>query len=122
MPDHPVLAVRFESGELFVTKQTGRKRETLYRAGEDIRNRWLDFRFHVRFSRSQNGRIKAWRGDVPLLDYQGVTAYPKSGGYGGKGLFYFKAGLYRDRMAQPMTIYFDEYRMQALPISSLRSP
>ena len=47
-----------------------------------------------------------------VVDYQGVTAYPASGGYVERGLFYFKMGLYRDRWPEPMTIYFDEYRKQ----------
>jgi hypothetical protein len=29
-------------------------------------------------------------------------------------MFYFKVGLYRDRMPAPMTIYVDEYRKEQL--------
>ena len=114
-PGHPTLAIRYESGELFITKQAAARREVLYRAGDDIRNRWLDFRFRIRFSRTQNGRIKGWLGDRMIVDHKGRTAYPRAGGYTGRAVFYFKVGLYRDRMSEPMTLYVDEYRRQRLP-------
>lgn len=113
-PDNPTLAIRYEAGELFITHQVTAENEVLYRTRDDIRNRWLDFKFQIRFSRSQSGRIKAWLGDTLIIDYKGVSAYPVSGGYDERGLFYFKMGLYRDRMPEPMTIYFDEYRKQRL--------
>lgn len=115
-PDGPMLAIRYEAGELFITKQVTAEKEVLYRTREDIRNRWLDFRFQIRFSRSQSGRIKAWLGDSMIIDYKGVTAYPVSGGYVEDGLFYLKMGLYRDRSPEPMTIYLDEYRKQPLAV------
>ena len=46
--------------------------------------------------------------------YAGATAYAETSGYRKNGVFYFKMGLYRDRMAQPMTAYFDEYRKRLL--------
>jgi hypothetical protein len=49
-----------------------------------------------------------------IVDKKGQTAYPPSGGYQSPGAFYFKIGLYRDRMALPMTIYLDEYGKQPL--------
>jgi hypothetical protein len=113
-PDNPILAVRYESGELFITKQVAAEREVLYRTRDDIRNRWLDFKFQIRFSRNQNGRIRAWLGNASVIDYKGVTAYPESGGYAARGLFYFKVGLYRDRVSEPMTIYVDEYQKNPL--------
>jgi hypothetical protein len=113
-PDNPTLAIRYEGGELFIAKQITARKEILYRARTDVRNRWLDFRVRIRFSRNQSGRIKAWLGDAMVIDHEGATAYPKSGGYEGRGQFYFKVGLYRDRMAEPMTLYVDEYRKERL--------
>ena len=115
-PDNPVIALRHENGELSITRQSTAGKEVLYRTKEDIRNRWLDFIFRVRFSRSQNGRIKAWCGDTVVVDYQGTTAYPASGGYTAPALFYFQMDLYRDRMPVPMTMYFGEYRKERLPV------
>jgi hypothetical protein len=111
-PDNPTLAIRYERGELFITHQTGAERRELYRTVKDVRNRWLDFRFEITFSRAARGIIRAWLGDEAIVDYGGVNAYPEGGGYNDR--FYFKWGLYRDRMATPMTIYLDEYDKQTL--------
>jgi Polysaccharide lyase len=113
-PDNPVLAIRYEAGELFIAKQVGEKKQILYRT-RDVQNRWLDFRFEIRFSRGDRGRIRAWLGDSMIIDHKGASAYPQEGWYSGRGLFYFKVGLYRDRMAEPMTLYVDEYRKEPLP-------
>ena len=61
--------------------------------------------------------MKAWLNDKQMVDYTGVNAYPenKQTGYAHPGQFYFKMGLYRDLMAEPMTIYIDEYRKKELP-------
>ncbi len=114
-PDNPTLAIRYQAGELFITNQITSENVILYRTRDDIRNRWLDFRFQIRFSRNQSGRIKAWLGDTLIIDYKGVNAYPEAGGYAGRGRFYFKVGLYRDRVSEPMNIYVDEYRKEPLP-------
>ena len=46
-----------------------------------------------------------------IVNYLGVTSYNESNGYPAKNnRYYFKMGLYRDRMPEPMTIYIDEYR------------
>lgn len=52
-----------------------------------------------------------------IVDYTGVNAYPeeKQTGFTHPGWFYFKMGLYRDLMDEPMTIYLDEYRKRGLP-------
>lgn len=107
-PDNPTLAIRYQDGVLFITHQTGTERQTLYRTDADIRQRWLDFRFRLRFSHAPTGLVRAWLGDELIVDAPGVNAYPVSGGYG--DTFYFKAGLYRDRMEAPMTVFFDEFR------------
>lgn len=113
-PDNPVIALRFVSGELCVTLQTGPERRTLYRLSEDVLNKWMDFKFQIRFSRNQNGIINASLNNKTIIDYKGVTAYTENYGYPYPGKFYFKMGLYRDRMVQPMTIYFDDYQKQQL--------
>ena len=42
----------------------------------------------------------------PVASYSGPLADGD-----GKNAFYHKIGLYRDRLKQPMTIYFDNYAM-----------
>jgi hypothetical protein len=115
--DSPVLAIRYMSGVLSITQDIGKKQMVLWQEKNEFRNRWLDFKFQVRFSTGRDGRIKAWLSDRQLLNYTGVTANAEneSTGYRSPGRFYFKMGLYRNVMAEPMTVYLDEYRKTSLP-------
>jgi Polysaccharide lyase len=116
--DSPVLAVRYIDGVLRITQSFGRSEKTvLYEEKRDLRGHWLDLRFQARFTPQSNGRIKAWLDNKQVVDYTGVTANPESAatGYPAPGFFYFKMGLYRDVMPQPMTLYLDEYRKRQLP-------
>ena len=119
--DSPVLAVRYISSVLKITQNIGKHQTILYQEQGEFRNRWLDFKFQVRFSTNENGRIKAWLGDKLVFDYTGATANPEnaSTGYPSPSRFYFKMGLYRNVMPEPMTIYIDEYRKKQLPQNGL---
>jgi hypothetical protein len=114
--DSPVLAVRYIGGALRITQDLAHKQTVLYEEKTDLRNRWLDLRFQVRFSASANGRIKAWLDGKEVVDFHGVTANTEdpSTGYSSPSHFFFKMGLYRNVMSQPMTIYLDEYRKRQL--------
>ena len=109
-PDNPVLAIRYEGGILFVTRKNDAGQVTMYRSQGEMRGRWLDFRFVNRFSQGDDGAINGWMNGQPLVQYRGVTAYRAARGYPAHGLFYFKMGLYRDLMKEPMTIYLDDFR------------
>jgi len=115
--DSPVVALRYTSGVLQITHQIGRHRAALFQTGEDLRGKWTDFRFQIRFTTHEDGLLRAWLNGLPVVDYRGMTAYPESAvtGYANPSIFYFKMGLYRDVMAEPMTIYIDEYRKTELP-------
>ncbi|MGD0016393.1 MAG: polysaccharide lyase [Verrucomicrobiia bacterium] len=117
----PVLAIRYISGVLKITQNIGKNQTTLYKEKGEFRNRWLDFKFQIRFSTNENGRIRAWLGDKQIVDYKGPTAYPENDqtGYASPSRFYFKMGLYRNLMPEPMTIYIDEYRKKQLPPNDL---
>jgi hypothetical protein len=47
--------------------------------------------------------------DKVIAEYVWPTAYSEDLGYPTDRRFYFKMGLYRDDIAQPMAIFFDEY-------------
>ena len=113
----PVLAIRYISGILKITQNIGSHQTTLYKSKEEFRNRWLDFKFHICFSKNINGQIIAHLNDSLIVNYNGATAYQEdhSTGYPNPSRFYFKMGLYRDVMAEPMTIYIDQYRKELLP-------
>jgi len=116
--DSPVLAVRYVGGVLSIPQSFGRKEKSvLYEEKRDLRGRWLDLRFQVRFTPQANGFVRAWLDGKQVVDYTGVTANSENAatGYPTPGYYYFKMGLYRDVMPQPMTIYFDEYRKKQLP-------
>jgi hypothetical protein len=119
--DSPVVALRYVSGVLKITHQIGPHQTTLYETKEELRGRWTDFKFQLRFTTNDNGRIKAWLNGKPVADYAGANAYPENAttGYPSPSRFYFKMGLYRDVMAEPMTIYVDEYRKKQLPDGEL---
>jgi hypothetical protein len=109
-PDNPVLAVRYVSGVLSITRKTDAGEVTTYTSHGEMRGRWLDFRFVTRFSQDSDGAIDGWMNAQRIAQYRGVTAYRAARGYPAHGFFFFKMGLYRDLMQQPMTIYLDDFR------------
>jgi hypothetical protein len=114
--DSPVLAIRYISGELRITQNINKKNIVLYQEKGEFRGRWLDFRVQARFTPSANGRVKVWLDGKQLVDYTGATADEENAatGYANPSVFYFKMGLYRDLMPEPMTVYIDEYRKRQL--------
>jgi hypothetical protein len=109
-PDNPIIALRYASGELNITLQTEPEKIVLYSLNDNIRNQWLDFKFKICFSRQQHGFIIAYLNGQKIIDYFGITAYTEKYGYRFPGHFYFKTGLYRDKMGQTMTIYIDDFK------------
>jgi hypothetical protein len=112
--DSPVLAIRYVSGRLYITSKNDSASTTIYQTNEEIRNKWLDFRFRVLFSRSDRGQVLAWLNGKQIVNFHGISSYSSKRGYPQLSLFYFKMGLYRDLMPEPMTIYIDEYRKKEL--------
>lgn len=114
--DSPVLAVRYIDGEQRITQDIGKHFVMLCQEKSEFRGRWLDFRIQARFTPHADGRVKVWLDKKQLVDYAGVTADEenKNTGYANPSYFYFKMGLYRNLMKEPMTIYIDEYRKRQL--------
>ena len=105
--DSPILAIRYQSGRLFITITTDAGRRKLYECKDEIRNRWLDFKFRIRFSKQDNGGIEAFLNNKNIISYKGITAYSEKRGYSSpNNLFYFKMGLYRARMPEPMSVSY----------------
>jgi hypothetical protein len=115
--DSPVLAVRYIGGVLSITQDLDHHYIVLYQEKRDLRGRWFDLRFQVRFAPQPTGRVKAWLDGKQVIDFTGVTANADTPatGYPAPSYFYFKMGLYRNVMPRPMTIYIDEYRKKQLP-------
>jgi hypothetical protein len=112
--DSPVIAIRYVGGELYITLQTDYGVKKLYRLNDEIRSKWLDFRFRIRFSKLNDGKIEAFLNENQIINYNGVTSYSENRGYPVKNRYYFKMGLYRDIMPEQMIIYIDEFSMKEL--------
>src|ERR1700721_2537305 len=115
--DSPVLAVRYIGGVLLITQDIDHKHIVLYEEKRDLREKWLDLRFQVRFTPASDGKVKAWLDGKQVVDYRGVTADVETSttGYSSPSRFYFKMGLYRNVMAQLMIIFLDEKRKHEIP-------
>jgi len=110
-PDNPILAIRYDSGMLRITRRDESSTEILYRGNEDVRGRWLDFRFGIRFDPSDRGSVDVTLNGQTIVQYRGPTTYQPAHGYPVGGFVYFKTGLYRDALGEePWIIYLDEYR------------
>jgi hypothetical protein len=112
--DNPVIALRYVNGELYITVQKNNHKRTLYRAKKEFRGQWLDFEFQIRFSAMANGLLRVVLNGDKIVNHRGFNAYSGGFGYSGTSSFYFKMGLYRDLMPEPMTVYFDDYQKREL--------
>jgi len=111
VPDNPILALRYESRRLQVTRNDERGKTLLYQGNEDVRGRWLDFRFVTRWDATSSGSVDATLQGRGIVHYEGPTIYQPGLGHPKRALIYFKTGLYRDALHEPpWTMYVDEYR------------
>jgi len=106
---NPLIALRYNDGVFRITLQVNEEKINLFKTCEEIRGKWIDFEFHIRFTRKKSGFIKALMNKKKIIDYKGITAYNEDYRYVYPGRFHFRMGLYRDLMKVPMTAYFDEY-------------
>jgi hypothetical protein len=104
----PVVAQRYRRGVLSITIDSAAGRTTAYRHAESIRGRWVDFRYRIRFGLT-DGAVAVWLDGVQVVDYKGPLGYPDDGPD-----VDFRFGLYRDRVATPMFVYFDDFRKERL--------
>lgn len=109
----PVLAQRFKNGVFYITSDSeGFSTKTLYKKKVDLEKflgNWHEVRYRVRFSKDKHGLLEAYLNGSKIVNYKGVL-----GNRSDPDAFYFKFGLYRDEMQEPMTIYFDSYRRQEI--------
>lgn len=114
--DSPPLAVRYIGGKLLITQDINHQYRVLYEEKRDLRERWLDLRFEVRFSQKETGFVRTWLDGKQVVDFSGVTSNTQSAetGYVSPVFLLFKMGLYRNVMKEPMTIYLDTYRKHVL--------
>ncbi len=104
----PIVAQRYRRGELRITIETPQGRQTIFRRAGPIQGRWLDLRYRIRFHVT-DGAVTAWLDGPQVVDYRGPLGFADD-----PPDVYFRFGLYRNRMAQPMALYFDDFRTERL--------
>jgi hypothetical protein len=104
----PIVAQRYRRGVLYITIDSAAGRTTAYRHAQPIQGRWVDLRYRLRFGLT-DGAVAVWLDGAPVVDWKGPLGYPDDGPE-----VDFRFGLYRDHMAEPMAIYFDDYRKERL--------
>lgn len=119
-PDNPIVAIRLEDARLLVTRTGQHSRQVLYQGTDDVRGRWLDFRFVIKFKNDGQGSIDATLDGRDIVHYRGPTLYRPARGFSpSTELIYFKTGLYRDALHEPpWTMYVDEYRKDQCPLKA----
>jgi hypothetical protein len=104
----PIVAQRYRRGELRITIETPQGRQTIFRRAGPLQGRWLDLRYRIRFHLT-DGAVTAWLDGVQVADYRGPLGFDDD-----PPDVYFRLGLYRNRMTQPMVLYFDDFRTEHL--------
>lgn len=106
----PVVAQRFVNGVLSITVSNNSGMETLYQTGGTYRpalvGEWTTFVYHIRFDKGDDGLLEVWMNGEQIVDYRGQLGYVED-----FNTTYFRLGLYRDQLEQPMTMYFDDVAM-----------
>jgi hypothetical protein len=111
VPGSPLVAQRYRGGRHFLTIREWEPPEgeqKVLALPEIAHGSWNDMVYHLRLSRGDQGLVEVWMNGVQVVSHRGPTASAA-----GKDWIYNKIGLYRDRWADPMTIYFDNYTVGA---------
>ena len=103
----PLVAQRFVAGRHYVTIRdlhTQGSWQAVFDLPRMAHGEWNDMVYHLRMSTESSGIVEIWMNGEHVARFDGATVSPL-----GTEQFYHKVGLYRDRMTEPMTIYFDNY-------------
>ena len=103
-PGGPLVAQRFRDGRHTITVRAHNDKR--YDLPELKTGRWHDMIYHICFSPGRDGLLEVWMNGKQVVDAKGPVTIS-----GGGDRIYNKIGLYRDRLKQPMTIYFDNYAL-----------
>ena len=105
----PSVAQRYRNGAFFITINNDAGKQYLFQTGSldepALLGQWTSFRYHVRFDKGENGRLEVWMNDEKIVDYTGQLGYTSD-----LNSSYFRMGLYRDTMIEPMIVYYDDFK------------
>ncbi|WP_158546246.1 polysaccharide lyase [Adhaeribacter pallidiroseus] len=98
-----VLTVNY-SAKRFNNEPDGKVR---YDLGPAIKDKWVDFVYHIKYSYRSDGQLQLWMNGNKLVDYTGPNTYNDAANP------YFKLGVYKRNWGNgsKRVIYFDDVRM-----------
>jgi Polysaccharide lyase len=105
----PLVGQRYRSGTHHLTVRdwtTPQGARKTYPLPAIRPGRWTDMVYHLRPRADDAGLVEVWVDGVRVVSHKGPTV-----SRAGEDRVYSKIGLYRDRMKEPMTIYFDNYTL-----------
>ncbi|MBX7147392.1 MAG: polysaccharide lyase [Alphaproteobacteria bacterium] len=107
----PLIAQRYRNGQFYITIDNDKGQTILYKENNNIKDQWIDMIYHIKFSKNSSGLLEVWKNKQRIISYHGILAYQEDLPY-----TYFKFGLYRDTLKEPMTIYFDDFQRSIQPL------
>jgi polysaccharide lyase-like protein len=90
--------------EDFISK-SGRKDRSIW-SDLSVLGKWIEWRFEITWSYSDDGRLKVWRDSELVLDHRGPNAYNDIRNV------YLKIGVYHP--GSDRHVYFDDFRFESL--------
>ncbi len=101
----PMVSLRYIDGKLRVDVARDRGKRKVFIEKMDLLNRWVDMVFRIIPEPNEEGLLQAWKDDRQMVDYRGPLGFKDD-----EDEIYFKLGLYRDHMKEPMRIIYDRFR------------
>ena len=101
----PMVSLRYMDGKLRVDVARDRGKRKVFIEKMDLLNRWVDMVFRIIPEPNEEGLLQAWKDDRQIVDYRGPLGFKDD-----EDEIYFKLGLYRDHMKEPMRIIYDRFR------------
>ncbi len=101
----PMVSLRYIDGKLRVDVARDRGKRKVFIEKMDLLNRWVDMVFRIIPEPNEEGLLQAWKDDRQIVDYRGPLGFKDD-----EDEIYFKLGLYRDHMKEPMRIIYDRFR------------
>ena len=101
----PMVSLRYINGKLRVDVARDRGKRKVFIDKMDLLNRWVDMVFRLIPEPNKDGLLQVWKDGKLIVDYNGPLGFRDD-----EDEIYFKLGLYRDHMKEPMRIIYDRFR------------
>ena len=101
----PMVSLRYMDGKLRVDIARDRGKRKVFIDKMDLLSRWVDMVFRLKPEPNKDGLLQVWKDGKLIVDYRGPLGFRDD-----EDEIYFKLGLYRDHMKEPMRIIYDRFR------------